>query len=376
MTASPLTVARSPSPERDSDESIRHLESLTGVRSLAAVWVVGLHLAQLAPLSGLAPFLAGGYLGVDLFFTLSGFVISHRYLERFGTVRPATYAHYLWLRLARIYPVHLAVLLCLAVIVVVGTLMGLQLRQSEAFTVSSFVRHLVLLQVPLGPTEQGMLYTWNVPAWSISAEFMAYLTFPLFVVALRRRRPALAVLLGMLLCYLAFWLLRPAVPAAAELIRVVAEFASGCCAYRLFLDRRLAHAPWPIVGTLSLVIAVIAGTLLPFHGGAGYLVTPLFAVLVLALAHGDISGRRGPLWWIASPPAVMWGRWSYSLYMTHYPVIFVLQVLATRVGPIGGPVWPLLLAALNVSAIALAARVSYGVVEEPGRAIMRRLIVR
>jgi peptidoglycan/LPS O-acetylase OafA/YrhL len=68
------------------------IDALTGLRILAAVWVVLFHLRSTDVLPALLPaserlswFVGGGYLGVDLFFTLSGFVIAYNYLDRFRT---------------------------------------------------------------------------------------------------------------------------------------------------------------------------------------------------------------------------------------------------------------------------------------------------
>ena len=61
----------------------RYVPSLTGIRALAALLVLGLHTEQNVPagVTAIAPFLARGYLGVDLFFVLSGFIITHVYLS-------------------------------------------------------------------------------------------------------------------------------------------------------------------------------------------------------------------------------------------------------------------------------------------------------
>src|SRR5271170_4068317 len=84
------------------------LKQLTSLRFFAAIWVVLYHFwpSLGVPMPALV---AKGYLGVELFFTLSGFILCHVYLQGFGEGR-FNYSAFLWARLARIYPVHFATL--------------------------------------------------------------------------------------------------------------------------------------------------------------------------------------------------------------------------------------------------------------------------
>jgi hypothetical protein len=98
------------------------IRQLTGVRFVAAAWVVLYHyqipLAAVGILTipGVADVLRVGRLGVDLFFALSGFIITHTYLRRLGpALRARALLDFWWLRLARVYPVHLVM------IVIAGT---------------------------------------------------------------------------------------------------------------------------------------------------------------------------------------------------------------------------------------------------------------
>ena len=84
-----------------------NLPQLTSFRFFAAAWVVLFGFVPLlrpeATFGAQPAILAKGYLGVELFFTLSGFILSHVYAEAWGAGR-FRYSAFLWARLARIYP--------------------------------------------------------------------------------------------------------------------------------------------------------------------------------------------------------------------------------------------------------------------------------
>ncbi|MFN8173110.1 MAG: acyltransferase family protein, partial [Candidatus Nanopelagicales bacterium] len=92
------------------------IRQLTGIRFVAAAWVLLYHLqGPLAQLHLLVPVVSDvlrvGRLGVDLFFALSGFILTHTYLRRLGPrLRGRGAVDFWWLRLARIYPVHVVML--------------------------------------------------------------------------------------------------------------------------------------------------------------------------------------------------------------------------------------------------------------------------
>src|SRR5262249_39676380 len=92
------------------------IRALTGIRGFAAVWVVLFHLQwqgmyQAFPrLEAIRPLVDRGYLGVDLFFILSGFILTWNYGEALADWRPREHVRFEIVRLARIYPVHLATL--------------------------------------------------------------------------------------------------------------------------------------------------------------------------------------------------------------------------------------------------------------------------
>jgi peptidoglycan/LPS O-acetylase OafA/YrhL len=154
----------------------QEITDLTVCRAVFAAWVFVYHIDLylrfsdwLGPFSGL---IRRGYLGVDGFFILSGMILARAHpaaaKSRLGAL------NFWGRRLARIYPVHLAVLLLLAVIVWVGMAHGVRPRDASRFSGVALLENLALVQ-GWGLGSGG---AWNYPAWSVSAEWAGYLLFP------------------------------------------------------------------------------------------------------------------------------------------------------------------------------------------------------
>ena len=213
------------------------LRPLTALRFFAASWVVVYHFwpnLSAGPMPALA---ARGYLGVELFFTLSGFILCHVYLDGVAAGR-FRYADFLWARVARIYPLHLATLAAVGIMALAAQGLG---RPVDAHVLSwaSLPANLTLTQAWGLAPEAG----WNHPSWSISAEWFAYLSFPLFAWAsLRlRRRPWLGLGLALVLLwglYAAFEPLAGFSLTEATIrwgaLRIIPCFALGCAVNQLW----------------------------------------------------------------------------------------------------------------------------------------------
>ena len=163
------------------------IRQLTGIRFVAAFWVFAYHLQGPFNVLGLLSIpvmgdvMRVGRLGVDLFFALSGFILTHTYLTRMGSsIRGSATLRFWWLCLARIYPVHLVML------VIAGLAVFAQARilgediDRDWWNPIDFIKNLLLIQ-EWGPNpERG----WNFVAWSLSMEWLAYLVFPVLVLIL------------------------------------------------------------------------------------------------------------------------------------------------------------------------------------------------
>jgi len=284
------------------------LNRLTGIRAVAAVFVVFFHFGDsfvtIFPWFGfLRPLYKSGDMGVDLFFLLSGFILSLNYLDKFREFSKRNYFQFLGARLARIYPVHLFTLLLLTVFVLSARHLDLKTNVAH-YSGFTWVTNVFLIQVWPG-FNRGL--TWNFPSWSISAEWFAYLLFPFLAIGITRsRRPFLWGSLALCLY---------AVPSLAgleqnsvrwALLRVSSEFLAGCFLFRIYRSGVKCPVP-PWLSALACISICATGS---YFGVSRALSLPFFALLIWGLAtypNGFLSGRA----------AVYWGKVSYSLYMTH-----------------------------------------------------------
>ncbi|HET8615845.1 MAG TPA: acyltransferase [Actinomycetales bacterium] len=290
------------------------IAALTGLRAVSALWVVLFHyrsdvLTLVPALRPLEPVMAAGYLGVDVFFVLSGFVLAYNYSERLARWRPREAASFVQNRVARVWPVHLVTLHAdLLQAWVVGTL-GVT-AGGHRRTVSAYLQNLTMTHAWWNDRP-----SFNAPAWSISAEWAAYLACPLLLLALARlRRARVTVALALLgyavmLTIFALWALPNGNVAHAGMLRLAVEFCAGVLALRVYQrsPRLLGRLALPLVVGLAAVVLLVPAA---HHG---YWLAPALGLLVLCLALD-----AGPLARVlARRTFVFWGEASYCLYMTH-----------------------------------------------------------
>ena len=302
-------------------QPLRHLDALTGLRGIAAWMVVLFHVR--VSLAGLFPAwavsaLGKGYLAVDLFFMLSGFVLWYNYADRLRGGGKAAVADFLWRRFARIWPLHGAIM---AIFVVYALALAMRGNDTTLFPFDQLPLHLLLVQ-NWGITTR---LTWNHPAWSISTELAAYLVFPLFVVALRwdRLGPApLSAIFAMLLgsVYLLFaWHGYDNLGSnitGLGLPRCLLEFATGCLLCMLW-----GH--WRTLRYAATAAAFVCGATLI----AGWrLDLPETAIVPIAFASGlmALALSRNLVTRILGQGFFLYlGEISYSTYLAHF-LLFIL----------------------------------------------------
>lgn len=352
----------------------RSLDSLTSARGIAAWLVVIYHLRASTPWIP-APVMAAvdkGYLAVDFFFLLSGFVIylsAHRVLLRDG---PRAIPAFLIRRLARIYPLY--ILLLLGTILFAAAIHATG-GDGSGYPVGELPLHLAMMQ-NWGFTPA---LSWNHPAWSISTEFAAYLFFPLIMLAspiARMGRTALLVGMGAVLTLLAgilqYW-------GQSELgqdithsglIRCLCEFACGCMLCAFYLRCNAHH----LLCTLLSLAGVIGGGTLWATGVAGEIATfpAIAACLILMLALLSQRWATASFWPLHWRPVIYLGEISYATYLAHFMLFIGFKIIiaddAANIAP--GMI------ALFLGALLVASVILHEYIEKPGRRLAQPLLAK
>jgi peptidoglycan/LPS O-acetylase OafA/YrhL len=335
------------------------IPTLTGIRALAAIMVLLFH--QDFPHHAV---ITRGYVGVDLFFILSGFIISHVYSQALAAPQARTIVIFLWHRLIRLLPVHAAVLSALVLLIVALQTLGVPLK-SDNWKFSDLPCQFLMVHA-WGVTETA---TWNMPSWSISAEWFAYLLFPLLVLLLPLvpRTPALLLAPLVLLASWALfaangWTIRDAWVGWPALVRVESEFLCGALLYRAQLCKlpRLGDALL-LIGFAGYIVATLAPV-------SDFVLVGFLAVLIYgASASGPLATSVFGL-----RPVIWLGEISYSIYLVHFPALLILKRMADTLGADRWPPLPAMAANLVMTALViLAAVVLFYSVERPVRRRLR-----
>jgi peptidoglycan/LPS O-acetylase OafA/YrhL len=353
------------------------IPSLTGLRGVAAFWVILYHLQFKAGSLWHLPWLDGmpvverGWAGVDLFFALSGFVLMHvhgREFVQFAQITGAPFVRFAKLRIARVYPLNLVVLFMIAGLVnadpgFADLYRGLAVGNLSA---DAFVRT-ALLATRWFLQGSG---DWNQPVWSLSAEILGYMAFPLIAVALmacRSFREALAVGLGSL-AVLALFQVATRTVGENDLSQCGAATRMICCFLAgTALSRARVLAPNGIARHASaLSIGAVVLVLVSVGTDLGAILTPLgFSVLIFALSFekGMINSV------LVSRPVMFLGQISFPLYLLHLmPLIWLQYHVAGRSMPAIAAITVLL---GYITGCILAATILNYVIERPSRRLGR-----
>lgn len=389
--AAAVRAERDQASDQPLGERRTEIRSLTGLRWFASLWVVLFHF-HFTPSHHFGwisrpvlPWVQAGGLGVDLFYVLSGFVITHTYLSRFERRHQwrRTTVAFVWARICRMWPAYVVVTNLFGVWVLVrhlrhpGAPVVYQTVQPPV-TVWMWVKQMFMVQ--LWPRAYFDGASWVGPAWSVSAEWFVYLLFPLvtvWILFLAAKLPSWALLVGSVLAVLPFGLLgvltgTPYHP-YSWMLRVCGGFLAGALAYLGVRKTRRTprvHLAGAVIAPLAVIGIGLEIWVQSHHVGdrtAGAVL--LFPVLVTALAVSDrfLSRLCSTRW------AVHGGRISFSLYLVHVPIFEIFWVGQLNYGvlsPDRSPGWWLV--PFLVPAVVLAAHLLWKFVEEPSRLFLRR----
>lgn len=292
-----------------------------GLRALAIVPVVIFH--------AFPSLLPGGYVGVDVFFVISGFLITSLLLDRLGS---GTYsvASFYGARIRRIFPALFVMLALTAPLALLLPSTGwLQAYGRTLGATAVFFSNMELYRTTDYFDTAAELKPL-VHTWSLAVEEQYYIVFPLLLALLYRRwpkviAPVLATIGVVSLALSVRWL---------HTDPALAFYSSPSRAFELMMGSLLAvglrgdAAPraWrESAAALGLALIVLACVLLtprtPFPGAAALLPCLGAALLIWAGKHGGTWVGR----WVASPPLRWIGAMSFSLYLWHWPMLVLTR---------------------------------------------------
>ena len=309
-----------------------HYGILDGLRGVAALTVVCFHIFEAFATSHLDQRINHGYLAVDFFFILSGFVMGYAYDDRWKTM---TVKEFIKRRFIRLHPM-----------VVIGAIIGAIMFYTQGcsvWDVSKISVAMLLIAtlmnaflIPATPGTEirgvGEMYPLNGPSWTLFFEYIGNLLYVFFI----RKLPtkplfALVILAGMGLAVFAIWGPYGDICVGYSLtgdnilggsLRLLFSFSAGLLISRVFKPiKKIKGAFW--IGGLSIVIL----SAVPRIGGSenlwmnGLYDTICFAVAFPLLVYLGASGKTTDK--ITTRICKFMGDISYPLYMVHYPFIYL-----------------------------------------------------
>jgi peptidoglycan/LPS O-acetylase OafA/YrhL len=320
--------------------AVKRLTSLDALRGVAALCVVLWHWQHFFLITGdsdlaalrktqplywlLKPLYEQGWIAVDLFFALSGFVLFWLYCEGIRERRMSAWHFATW-RFSRLYPLHFLMLMTVAIMQIAFVSRNGSFFVYKSNDIVAYIQHLLMVQTWL-PDAQ---LSFNGPTWSVSVEFLLYLIF--FVaclVGLKRSWHCLLLALagGVLLSFV------------EHIGRGLICFFMGGFAFMVWMQlREHVHVMWiaRVAKSLALAAWLLALSMLYLdniwisHGEGNvelllvydFLLCPL---TVLALALHESSGGKTPRW------LAFLGYITYSTYLLQFPMQLALALLATH----------------------------------------------
>ncbi|MFH6768758.1 acyltransferase [Gaetbulibacter aquiaggeris] len=301
-----------------------YISSLTPLRGIAALLVVLFHYQAFSVFHGFpglldqlnSQFITKGYLWVDFFFILSGFVISHVYGEKLKARSKGLIKNYLWARFSRLYPLHIFVMLLLAIQMIGLNLLNpvyASVNWNADNTISAFFIQLFFLQT------SGLIdtFSWNVASWSVAAEWWTYIVAIGLIPLLNKgftRYTILAFILALSgMVFITFQTPDNSINAIFALgtVRCIFEFTIGIGVYQAYKSLLNKKSFWSKDWFLYVILLCLIATL--NFGIYDVVVIPFFGAFILCASLN--TGRPYKL--LNTKPLVFLGDISYSIYLIH-----------------------------------------------------------
>jgi len=308
-------------------KSKQHFEILDGLRGIAALAIVVFHFMEWIYPDASQNFIGHGFLAVDFFFCLSGFVIGYAYDDRIGKMG---IIEFFKSRLIRLHP-----------LVILGAVLGLLGFLFDPFGVGStiystgrvillFLCSFFLIPFPVMEERAFNLFGLNAPSWSLFWEYIANIFYALILYKLSRRFIlVLAILATAVLCFVGYragnllggWAGENFWDGSA---RIFFSFLAGLLIYRynLIIKNRL--------GFIGLSVLLLLAFIMPYFEWnwlAELIVVIVYFPLLVSLGAGSWLSLR------LKKVCVFSGQISYPLYMTHYAAIWIFGNYYTKNNP-------------------------------------------
>jgi peptidoglycan/LPS O-acetylase OafA/YrhL len=317
---------------------MRRISVVEALRALASVSVALFHFCNQLSSAGAHLIASYGWLGVDVFFVISGFVIPLSLYGRGYGLRD--FPLFLLRRLVRLEPAYLVSIAVVVFLWYASSMAPGFEGQAPSYSFLQLASHLFYL-IPLTS------YPWLSPVyWSLAYEFVFYITVGLTFSYLIERSAAITVVLALCMLGFSFY--------AHNMLDVrIIEFLIGALSMRVILSRsREIHIHAWLVASLLLVFII---------GGVATGIVVLLAVCALRFLRSvEFDGG-----------SMFLGSISYSLYLIHVPIGGRVVNLGKRLGE--GPLYEFVIVALALSASLLAATLLHRFVEAPSLMASRKI---
>ncbi|MFP5079677.1 acyltransferase family protein [Pedobacter sp. JCM 36344] len=295
----------------------QHFEILDGLRGVAALAVVTFHFMEWVYTDPSKNFIGHGFLAVDFFFCLSGFVIGYAYDDRIAKMGILMF---LRSRIIRLHP-----------LVIAGSILGLLAFLFDPFgghpelystgkIILTFICSILLIPLPIIEDRGFNLFSFNAPAWSLFWEYIANVVYAFILYKMGRTYLLLLTILSAFaICLVAY--------RSGNLLGGWSgpTFWDGCVrlSYSFLVGLLIYRSNWIIknkLGFIGLFVLLLIAFLIPFSKW-NWISEPLIVLfyfpLLIALGAGTTLATA------FKKICVFSGQISYPLYMTHYAALWM-----------------------------------------------------
>ena len=297
------------------------LNNLTGLRFYAAFWVFLYHFFPVYTSLPKVGYFEIGYLGVDLFFILSGFILTYVYYDKFfvNKVSVIDYWNFVVKRFAKIYPLHFIITL-----IFIPLLYGAKyiFNQTTVNIYSDTIIHNFLMIHAWNMSEN---YSWNFPSWSISAEWFAYLFLfaPLSFIYKFNKRFFVLLNITILFTFIYYWISIPNFTMDRYTMngfpRIIPEFILGVLVGLIKIRHTLSKSKATVVCLTSLSFLIIT-FYLEFYFQQLCIIG--FAGIILSLSYKTYFDI-----FFASKKIIYLGNISFAFYLTQFLSLIIYEQL-------------------------------------------------